>query len=95
MGISYNLQNHVHMFVSKGYVHVNNCYCAIFRPGRTSSSASGRGVLSMQGLSHGVVRVDTENSLTSLTLQDCGQVLPGGKIQFRCRLRPRNYGVHT
>ena len=49
----------------------------------------------MQGLSHGVVRVDTENSLTSLTLQDCGQVLPGGKIQFRCRLRPRNYGVHT
>ena len=37
-----------------------------------------RGVLSMSGLSHGVVRVDQENSLTSLTLQDCGQVLPGG-----------------
>lgn len=33
----------------------------------------------MQGLSHGVVRVDTENSLTSLTLQDCGQVMPGGR----------------
>jgi len=32
----------------------------------------------MQGLSYGVVRVDTPNSLTSLTLQDCGQVLPGG-----------------
>lgn len=32
----------------------------------------------MQGLSYGVVRVDQENSLTSLTLQDCGQVLPGG-----------------
>ena len=33
----------------------------------------------MQGLSYGVVRVDSENSLTSLTLQDCGQVMPGGK----------------
>lgn len=32
----------------------------------------------MQGLSYGVVRVDQENSLTSLTLQDCGQVMPGG-----------------
>lgn len=31
----------------------------------------------MQGLSYGVVRVDQENSLTSLTLQDCGQVMPG------------------
>jgi hypothetical protein len=35
----------------------------------------------MSGLSHGVVRVDQENSLTSLTLQDCGQVLPGGKFE--------------
>lgn len=50
-----------------------------FRPGRTSASATGRGILSMLGLSHGVVRVDSENSLTSLTLQDCGQVMPGGK----------------
>lgn len=31
----------------------------------------------MSGLSYGVVRVDQENSLTSLTLQDCGQVMPG------------------
>ena len=34
----------------------------------------------MGGLSYGVVRVDQENSLTSLTLQDCGQVLPGALI---------------
>lgn len=53
-------------------------YCA-YRPGRTGANTSGRGILSMQGLSYGVVRVDSENSLTSLTLQDCGQVLPGGK----------------
>lgn len=34
----------------------------------------------MSGLSYGVVRVDQENSLTSLTLQDCGQVLPGASL---------------
>ena len=53
-------------------------FCATCRPGRIGPNAAGRGVLSMQGLSYGVVRVDTPNSLTSLTLQDCGQVLPGG-----------------
>ena len=40
----------------------------------------------MQGLSHGVVRVDSENSLTSLTLQDCGQVLQGGELAHWCRV---------
>lgn len=45
--------------------------------GGFSQSATGRGVLSMAALSHGVVRVDSEDSLTSLTLQDCGQVMPG------------------
>jgi len=49
-----------------------------YRPCRDGTSASGRGVLSMQGLSHGVVRVNSGSNLTSLTLQDCGQVLPGG-----------------
>lgn len=34
----------------------------------------------MSALTYGVVRVDVENSLTSLTLQDAGQVLPGGKL---------------
>ena len=49
------------------------------RAGRGGASA-GRGVLSMSGLSYGVVRVDAENSLTSLTLQDCGQVMPSCKL---------------
>ena len=53
---------------------------SIRRPGREGVNATGRGVLSMSGLSHGVVRVDQENSLTSLTLQDCGQVLPGSTL---------------
>jgi len=37
----------------------------------------------MQGLSYGVVRVEDENSLMSLTLQDCGQVLPGGTRSYQ------------
>ena len=73
---------------SKGLRPDAMCPCAasaegltvsIRRPGQEGANATGRGVLSMSGLSHGVVRVDQENSLTSLTLQDCGQVLPGGK----------------
>ncbi|WAR09517.1 DIP2C-like protein, partial [Mya arenaria] len=76
-------------FQPKGLKPEAICPCAsssealtvsVRRPGRTSSSATGRGILSMQGLSHGVVRVDTENSLTSLTLQDCGQVMPGATM---------------
>ena len=62
----------------KVWVMVLWCICVCYRPCRDGTSASGRGVLSMQGLSHGVVRVISGSNLTSLTLQDCGQVLPGG-----------------
>lgn len=49
-------------------------------PGQFTQAATGRGVLSMAALSHGVVRVDSEDSLTSLTLQDCGQVMPAANM---------------
>ncbi|KAI5735570.1 hypothetical protein M8J77_020137 [Diaphorina citri] len=74
------------VFQSKGLRPDAICPCAsssecltvsVRRPGRAGVNATGRGVLSMSGLSYGVVRVDQENSLTSLTLQDCGQVMPG------------------
>ncbi|XP_071446233.1 disco-interacting protein 2 homolog C [Hetaerina americana] len=74
------------VFQSKGLRSDAICPCAsssevltvsIRRPGRAGVNSTGRGVLSMSGLSYGVVRVDQENSLTSLTLQDCGQVMPG------------------
>lgn len=39
-----------------------------------------RAVLSMGGLSHGVIRVDAEEKLSVLTVQDVGQVMPGGKV---------------
>ncbi|ESO03015.1 hypothetical protein HELRODRAFT_187099 [Helobdella robusta] len=79
----------LNLFQNKGLKPEAICPCAcsteattisIRRPGKTGVNTSGRGVLSMHGLSHGVVRVDSENSLTSLTLQDCGQVLPGGSM---------------
>ncbi|CAL8101663.1 unnamed protein product [Orchesella dallaii] len=77
------------VFQNKGLRPDAICPCAsssealtvsLRRPGRAGVNATGRGVLSMQGLSYGVVRVDQENSLTSLTLQDCGQVMPGAVI---------------
>ncbi|XP_051163298.1 disco-interacting protein 2 homolog A isoform X2 [Leptopilina boulardi] len=77
------------VFQSKGLRPDAVCPCAsssealtvsIRRPGRAGVNATGRGVLSMSGLSYGVVRVDQENSLTSLTLQDCGQVMPGSIV---------------
>lgn len=36
-------------------------------------------MLSMNCLSYGVIRVDTEEKLSVLTVQDVGQVMPGGK----------------
>lgn len=65
---------------------------SIRRPGRVGIGATGRGVLSMNALSYNVIRVDQENSLTSLTLQDCGHILPNTSAavvklnsQYRCK----------
>ncbi|KAI6229075.1 DMAP-interaction domain-containing protein [Aphelenchoides fujianensis] len=49
---------------------------AIRRPGITSSTNSGRGILNLNALCHCVVRVNTELSLNSLAVQDSGKVLP-------------------
>ncbi|PAA59847.1 hypothetical protein BOX15_Mlig011991g1 [Macrostomum lignano] len=80
-------------FKSRGLRSEVMCPCAyssesltvsVRRPASNASSdsggATGRGVLSMLGLSHGVVRVDSEASYTSLTLQDCGQVMPNSAV---------------
>lgn len=50
--------------------------CLLPRP--TASTTTGRGVMSISGLSYGVVRVEEPGSITSLTLQDVGLVMPGG-----------------
>uniref|UniRef100_A0A8D0AST6 Disco interacting C n=1 Tax=Sander lucioperca TaxID=283035 RepID=A0A8D0AST6_SANLU len=58
---------------------------ALRRPVEEGSDPPGRGVLSMQGLSHGVIRVDSEEKLSVLTLQDVGSVMPGGMM---CVVKP-------
>lgn len=38
-----------------------------------------RAILSMGGLSHGVIRVNTEDKNSALTVQDVGHIMPGGE----------------
>ncbi|XP_034559173.1 disco-interacting protein 2 homolog C isoform X1 [Notolabrus celidotus] len=84
----------LNVFQSKGLKPEVICPCAsspealtvaIRRPLEEGSTPPGRGVLSMQGLSHGVIRVDSEEKLSVLTLQDVGSVMPGGLM---CVVRP-------
>uniref|UniRef100_A0A8C1FUQ1 Disco interacting C n=1 Tax=Cyprinus carpio carpio TaxID=630221 RepID=A0A8C1FUQ1_CYPCA len=58
---------------------------AIRRPTDDSNQPPGRGVLSMQGLSYGVIRVDSEERLSVLTVQDVGTVMPGALM---CVVKP-------
>lgn len=51
-----------------------------FRPPEMGVPPPGKAVLSMGGLSHSVIRVDTEEKLSVLTVQDVGQVMPGGTV---------------
>ncbi|XP_062335716.1 disco-interacting protein 2 homolog C-like isoform X3 [Osmerus eperlanus] len=84
----------LNVFQSKGLRSEVICPCAsspealtvaIRRPVEDSSQPPGRGVLSMQGLSYGVVRVDTEERLSVLTVQDVGTVMPGALV---CVVKP-------
>lgn len=50
------------------------------RPPEMGVPPPGKAVLSMGGLSHSVIRVDTEEKLSVLTVQDVGQVMPGGTV---------------
>ena len=45
---------------------------------KSGSNTTGRGVMSLSGLSYSVVRVEEPGTMTSLTLQDVGLVMPGG-----------------
>ncbi|XP_030624022.1 disco-interacting protein 2 homolog C [Chanos chanos] len=84
----------LNVFQSKGLRPEVICPCAsspealtvaIRRPTEDSNQPPGRGVLSMQGLSHGVIRVDTEERLSVLTVQDVGTVMPGALM---CVVKP-------
>ncbi|XP_069509549.1 disco-interacting protein 2 homolog B isoform X2 [Ambystoma mexicanum] len=58
---------------------------AIRRPGVQGAPLPGRAILSMNGLSFGVIRVNTEDKNSALTVQDVGHVMPGGVM---CIVKP-------
>ncbi|KAF6384591.1 disco interacting protein 2-like protein A [Rhinolophus ferrumequinum] len=53
---------------------------AIRRPPALGGPPPRKAVLSMHSLSYGVIRVDTEEKLSVLTVQDVGQVMPGASV---------------
>ncbi|XP_066856113.1 disco-interacting protein 2 homolog A isoform X7 [Anser cygnoides] len=53
---------------------------AIRRPPELGGPPPGKAVLSMNCLSFGVIRVDTEEKLSILTVQDVGQIMPGANV---------------
>uniref|UniRef100_A0A8C4QUY0 Disco-interacting protein 2 homolog Cb n=1 Tax=Eptatretus burgeri TaxID=7764 RepID=A0A8C4QUY0_EPTBU len=85
----------LNVFQSKGLQPEVICPCAssaevltlaIRRPCEDGAPLpAGRGVLSMNALSHGVIRVDSEDKLSALTVQDVGNVIPGAVV---CVVQP-------
>ncbi|XP_072338081.1 disco-interacting protein 2 homolog A-like isoform X3 [Scyliorhinus torazame] len=79
----------VNVFQSRGLRPEVICPCAsssealtvaIRRPGDLGGPFTGKMVLSMNGLSYGVIRMDTEEKLSVLTVQDVGAVMPGALV---------------
>lgn len=73
------------VFLNRGLRQDAICPCAmssealtvaIRRPGHSGNVSTGRGILSMNALSYGAIRVDQETTAASLSLQDCGLILP-------------------
>ncbi|XP_064162149.1 disco-interacting protein 2 homolog B-A [Anguilla rostrata] len=58
---------------------------AIRRPGVPGAPLPARAILSMGGLSHGVIRVNTEDKNSALTVQDVGHIMPGALM---CIVKP-------
>ncbi|XP_051780981.1 disco-interacting protein 2 homolog B-A isoform X2 [Erpetoichthys calabaricus] len=58
---------------------------AIRRPGVPGAPLPARAILSMSGLSYGVIRVNTEDKNSALTVQDVGHIMPGSLM---CIIKP-------
>uniref|UniRef100_A0A669CME1 Disco-interacting protein 2 homolog Bb n=1 Tax=Oreochromis niloticus TaxID=8128 RepID=A0A669CME1_ORENI len=58
---------------------------AIRRPGVPGAPLPARAILSMGGLSYGVIRVNTEDKNSALTVQDVGHIMPGALM---CIVKP-------
>lgn len=61
------------------------------RPGVRGAPLPARAILSMGGLSHSVIRVNTEDKNSALTVQDVGHIMPGGQPlrQLQIAVAPR------
>uniref|UniRef100_A0A8C0AZ65 Disco interacting protein 2 homolog B n=1 Tax=Buteo japonicus TaxID=224669 RepID=A0A8C0AZ65_9AVES len=68
-----------------GILTVMYSFCVLQRPGVPGAPLPGRAILSMNGLSFGVIRVNTEDKNSALTVQDVGHVMPGGMM---CIVKP-------
>uniref|UniRef100_A0A8D2P3P7 Disco interacting protein 2 homolog C n=1 Tax=Zosterops lateralis melanops TaxID=1220523 RepID=A0A8D2P3P7_ZOSLA len=78
----------LNVFQSKGLRQEVICPCASSPEALTVAIRRyppGRGVLSMHGLTYGVIRVDSEEKLSVLTVQDVGLVMPGA---IMCSVKP-------
>uniref|UniRef100_A0A8C0ERH9 Disco interacting protein 2 homolog C n=1 Tax=Bubo bubo TaxID=30461 RepID=A0A8C0ERH9_BUBBB len=83
----------LNVFQSKGLRQEVICPCASSPEALTvairrycpGTPPPGRGVLSMHGLTYGVIRVDSEEKLSVLTVQDVGLVMPGA---IMCSVKP-------
>ncbi|KAB1254013.1 Disco-interacting protein 2-like protein C [Camelus dromedarius] len=67
-----------------GYMEGTDTNCC-YGPTDDSNQPPGRGVLSMNGLTYGVIRGDSEEKLPVLTVQDVGLVMPGA---IMCSVKP-------
>ncbi|XP_073502846.1 disco-interacting protein 2 homolog A isoform X2 [Phyllobates terribilis] len=79
----------LNVFQSRGLRPEVICPCAssaealtvsMRRPPDLGGVPPGKVVLSMNGLTYGVIRADTEEKLSVLTVQDVGQVMPGATM---------------
>lgn len=71
------------------YVYLFIFIMYLCRPGVPGAPLPARAILSMGGLSHGVIRVNTEDKNSALTVQDVGHVMPGGKENTEPLRHPR------
>ncbi|KAJ8260343.1 hypothetical protein GJAV_G00179870 [Gymnothorax javanicus] len=79
----------LNVFLSHGLKPEVICPCAtspealtvaIRRPGVPGAPLPARAILSMGGLSYGVIRVNTEDKNSALTVQDVGHIMPGALL---------------
>lgn len=84
------ISNNLHYGVCKFHINSKAVF-ALGRPGARGAPLPARAILSMGGLSHGVIRVNTEDKNSALTVQDVGHIMPGGEPHTWFHLAKQKY----